>query len=164
MLGNGTCTLIPGCVRACAEEAMAGPLLQESRVRSPNTIPQAMSTFPSISSEDMTTMQRDDEAIGRLWYYWVRKHPPTLRQLMKEPKPARRLLREWKRVKQGNGVLYRVVQVNGQEVRQLILPGSLKDKVLRSVHDDLGHQAVEKTTSRTRGGCYLPEMVTDIAE
>ena len=83
---------------------------------------------------------------------------------MKEPKPARRLLREWKRVEQGNGVLYRVVQVNGQEVRQLILPGSLKDKVLRSVHDDLGHQAVEKTTSLTGGGCYLPGMVTDIAE
>ena len=44
VLGNGTGTLIPGCVRACAEEAMAGPLLQESRVRSPSTIPQAMST------------------------------------------------------------------------------------------------------------------------
>ena len=75
VLGNGTGTLIPGCARACAEDAMAAPLLQESRVRSPNTIPQAMSTFPSISSEDMATMQRGDEAIGRLWYYWVRKHP-----------------------------------------------------------------------------------------
>ena len=150
MLGNGAGTLIPGCVRACAEEAMAGPLLQESRERSPSTIPQAMSTFPSISSEDMATMQSSDETIGRLWYYWERKHPPPLRQLMKEPKPARRLLREWKRIKQENGVLYRVVQKNGQEVRQLILPGSLKDKVLRSVHDDLGHQAAVLTRDR----CY----------
>ena len=164
VLGNGTGTLIPGCVRACAEEAMAGPLLQESRVRSPSTIPQAMSTFPSISSEDMATMQRGDETVGRLWYYWERKHPPTLRQLMKEPKPARKLLREWKHIKQENGVLYRVVQNNGEEVRQLILPGSLKDKVLRSVHDDLGHQAVEKTTALTRDRCYWPGMVTDIAE
>ena len=164
VLGNGTGTLIPDCVRACAEEAMAEPLLQESRVRSPSMAPQAVSTFPSISSGDMVTMQRGDEAIGRLWYYWERKHPPTLRQLMKEPKPARRLLREWKRVKQEDGVLYRVVQVNGQEVRQLILPGSLKDKVLRSVHDDLGHQAVEKTTVLTRGRCYWPGMVADIAE
>ena len=76
VLGNGTGTLISGWVRACAEEAMAGPLLQESRVRSPSTIPQAMSTFPSISSEDMATMQKGDETIGRLWYYWERKHPP----------------------------------------------------------------------------------------
>ena len=72
---------------------------------------------------------------------------------MKEPKPVCRLLREWKRIKQENGVLYRVVQKNGQEVRQLILPGSLKDKVPRSVHDDLGHQAVEKTTVLTRDRC-----------
>ena len=164
VLGNRTGTLIPDCVRACAEEAIAGPLLQECRVRSPSMTLQAMSTFPSISGGDVATMQRGDEAIGRLWYYWERKHPPTLRQLMKEPKPARRLLREWKRIKQENGVLYRVVQVNGQEVRQLILPGSLRDKVLRSVHDDLGHQGVEKTTLLTRGRCYWPGMVADIAE
>ena len=139
-------------------------LLQESRVGSPSMPAQAMSTIPSISSEDMATMQRGDETIGRLWYYWVREHLPTLRQLMKEPKPARRLLRERKRIKQENGALYRVVQKNGQEVRQLILPGSLKDKALRSVHDDLGHQAVEKTTILTRDRCYWPGMVTDIAE
>ena len=83
---------------------------------------------------------------------------------MKEPKPACRLLREWKRIKQENGVLNRVVQKNGQEVRQPILSGSLKDKVRRSVHDDLGHQAVEKTTALTRDRCYWPGMVTDIAE
>ena len=146
VLGNGIGTLIPDCVRVCAEEAMAGPLLQESRVRSPSMAPQAMSTFPSISSGDTATMQRGDETIGKLCYYWERKHPPTLRQLMKEPKPARKLLRQWRRIKQEGGVLYRVVQVNGQDIRQLILPGSLKDKVLRSVHDDLDHQAVEETT------------------
>ena len=78
---------------------------------------------------------------------------PTFCQPMKEPKPVCRLLREWKRIKQENGVLCRVVQKNGQEVRQLILPGSLKDKVPRSVHDDLGHQAVEKTTALTRDRC-----------
>ncbi|KAL9983151.1 hypothetical protein ACROYT_G005283 [Oculina patagonica] len=85
-------------------------------------------------------------------------------KLMKEPKPARRLQREWKCVKQKHGVLNRVFQVNGQEIRQLILSGSLKDKVLRSVHDDLGHQAVEKTTVLTQGRCYWPGMVRDIAE
>lgn len=94
----------------------------------------------------------------------VTEIPPTFHQLMKEPKPARRLLREWKCVKQKHGVLNRVFQVNGQEIRQLILSGSLKDKVLRSVHDDLGHQAVEKTTVLTQGRCYWPGMVRDIAE
>lgn len=69
---------------------------------------------------------------------------------MKELKLACRLLREWKHVKVEGGILYHIVQVNGQEIRQLILPGSLRDKVLRSVHDDLGHQAVEKTMALTK--------------
>ena len=54
--------------------------------------------------------------------------------------------------------------MNGQKIRQLILPGSLKGKVLSLVHDDLGHQAVEKTTVLTQGRCYWPGMVRDIAE
>ena len=85
-------------------------------MRSPSMAPQ---TFSSISSGDMATMQRGDETIGRLWYYWVLKHSPTLCHLMKEPRPAHRLLRGWKHAKQENGVLHHVVQVNGQEVRHL---------------------------------------------
>jgi len=74
------------------------------------------------------------------------------------------LLGEWKRITEEDGILYRVVQVNGQEIKQLILPGSLKSKVLSSVHDDLGHQAVEKTTVLTRSRCYWPGMASEIAD
>ena len=90
--GRGQGTLVPECVRVCAEDTIASALLQESRIRSAVVAPQAVSTFPSISHEDMTVMQKGDEATGWLWYHWQRRHPPTLRQLMKEPKPARKLL------------------------------------------------------------------------
>ena len=53
--------------------------------------------------------------------------------------------------------------MNGQEIKQLILPSSLKSKVLSLVHDDLGHQAVEKTTVLTRSRCYWPGMASEIA-
>ena len=159
---RGTC--IPECVRVCVEEATADALLQESHVRSPSVAPKALSTLPSISTEDMATMQRGDEMIGRLWHYWKQKHPPTLCLLMKEPKPTLRLLGEWKRITEEDGILYRIVRVNGQEIKQLILPGSLKSKVLSSVHDDLGHQAVEKTTVLTRSRCYWPGMASKIAD
>ena len=92
----------------CAEDTIASALLQESRIRSAVVAPQAVSTFPSISHEDIAVMQKGDEATGRLWYHWQRRHPPTLRQLMKEPKPARKLLRKWKRIREEHGVLYRV--------------------------------------------------------
>ena len=84
-------------------------------------------------------MQKGDEATGRLWYHWQRRHPPTLRRLMKEPKPARKLLREWKRIREEHGVLYLVVQINGQGARQLILPGSL------------GHQGEYRKQRRLQG-------------
>ena len=83
---------------------------------------------------------------------------------MKEPKPARKLLREWKRIREEHGVLYRVVQINGQSARQLILPGSLKRNVLKSIHDDLGHQAVEKTKALARSRLYWLGMMADVAD
>ena len=83
---------------------------------------------------------------------------------MKEPKPARKLLREWKHIEEDNGVLYRAIRLNGSQVKQLILPRSLVNQVLKSVHDDLGHQAVEKTTLLTRGRCYWPGMLSDIGD
>ena len=159
--GWGRGTLVPECVRVCAEDTIASALLQESRIRSTVV---AVSTFLSISHEDVAVMQKGDEATGRLWYHWQRRHPPTLRQLMKEPKPARKLLREWKRIREEHGVLYRVVQINGQGARQLILPGSLKRNVLKSIHDDLGHQAVEKTTALARSRFYWPGMMADVAD
>ena len=159
---NGQGTLVPESVRVCAEDIIASALLQESHIRSMVVAPQAVSTFPSTSHKDV--MQKGDEATGRLWYHWQRRHPPTLRQLMKEPKPARKLLREWKCIKEEDGVLYRVVQINSQGARQLILPGSLKRNVLKSIHDDLGHQAVEKTAVLGRSRFYRPGMMADVAD
>lgn len=157
-------TLVPGCIRVCTEEAMGSELLHESRTRSSALAPKVTSTFPSISRGDMVIMQKGDKTVGRLWHYWEKKHPPTLRQLMKEEKSGRKLLREWKRIKEEDGVLYRVVQVNGRDTWQMLLPDSLKCKVLRSVHDDMGHQAVEKTTLLARSRCYWPGLASDVAD
>ena len=85
-------TPLPTCVTAFVEES-SETLVQESRVRSQHVAPKATSTFPSFSKKDLAAMQSNDESISRLWHYWKSKHPPTLRLLMKEEKPARKLLR-----------------------------------------------------------------------
>ena len=41
--------------------------LNELRIRPDVTAPAAMSTLPSISTEDMATLQRNDKHLGRLW-------------------------------------------------------------------------------------------------
>jgi len=151
--------LIPQCIVTAIEAISSQSLVKESRVRSQVVATQATSTFPSISKTDLVKLQSADVHISRLSYYWSSKHPPTIRQLMKEEKPARKLLREWKRIEEEEHLLYRVIQLRGQTVKQLILPESLKNDVLTSLHDDLGHQGVEKTIALIRNRCYWPGMV-----
>ena len=50
-----------------------------------------------------------------------------------------------------DNILYRVVQDSVQgELRQLVLPQSLKAKTLESVHDHLGHPGIERTLNLVR--------------
>nr|XP_006823845.1 PREDICTED: gypsy retrotransposon integrase-like protein 1-like [Saccoglossus kowalevskii] len=108
-------------------------------------------------------MQLADKTVGRLWYYWYSTHPPTNHQLMKETKSVRKLLRNWKRIHEEDGVLYCVVYDAGNKIKQLILPSMLKEKVLNAVHDQVGHQGAEKTTALVRSRCYWPSMLTEVA-
>ena len=48
------------------------------------------------------------------------------------------------------------------EIKQLVLPHSLKEKVLRSLHDDLGHQGIERTLQLIRTRFYWPRIHADV--
>lgn len=157
-------TLLPPLITAFVEELSSETLLQESQTRTQGVAPKIPSTLPSISKKDLTVMQTGDNSTSRLWHYWKLQRAPTVRQLMKETKNARKLLREWKRIKEEDSILYRVIHIHGQEVKQLILPDALKSKVMTSVHDDLGHQGIDKTTAIARQRCYWPGMSREIAE
>jgi hypothetical protein len=39
-----------------------------------------------------------------------------------------------------DGILYRVINTNGELVRQLVLPETCIATVMTSLHDDMGHQ------------------------
>ena len=53
-----------------------------------------------------------------------------------------------------DGVLYRIVMINGNSVKQVMLPENLKSQVMDAVHDQMGHQAVEKTLALVRVRCF----------
>ena len=88
--------------------------------------PAATVTFPSFSKYDMSKWQRDDTTIGRVWSFWEIGKIPTVLQLTKENKSTRKILREWKRLVNVDSVLYRIVVVNGNRVKQVLLPDNLK--------------------------------------
>ncbi len=74
------------------------------------------------------------------------------------------LLRQWDRFLERNGVLYhRVYSPNGgEEVLQLLLPAALKVDVLTQLHQQNGHQGIERTGELVRQRCYWPSMSSDI--
>lgn len=48
------------------------------------------------------------------------------------------------------------------QIKQVLLPQSLKEEVLCGLHDAHGHQGVERTFKLVRARCYWPGMFQDI--
>ena len=61
------------------------------------------------------------------------------------------------------GLMYRIVQdPKLGELTQLLLPATLREKVITSLHDDTGHQGLERSLQMIRERCYWPKMYSDI--
>ncbi|XP_028292970.1 uncharacterized protein K02A2.6-like [Gouania willdenowi] len=76
------------------------------------------------------------------------------------------LCRQWDRLQEMNGVLYRHTQRSdgGEDRYQLLLPACLKEEVLQQLHHGHGHQGLERTTDLVRQRCYWPLMHRDIKD
>ena len=74
------------------------------------------------------------------------------------------LARQWRRIREQEGILYREIQLPpARDVKlQLLLPKVLHKEVLVSLHDNHGHQGKERTTELIRQRCYWPKMRQDI--
>lgn len=118
--------------------------------------------LPSISPEDMAELQKDDPAIGRLHHYVSLDRRPNNRERSQETTEVRKYLRHLDRLVEKDGVLYRRVQGNGEDVYQLLLPVSLKNTVLKALHDNAGHQMTERTESLIRARCFWPTLQADV--
>lgn len=63
-----------------------------------------------------------------------------------------------------NGVLFRKRQGVMGVTHQLVLPRELRDMVLESLHDDMGHLGVECTLDLVRARFYWPKMSSVVEE
>ena len=108
-------------------------------------------------------MQIADPVISRLHYYRQNNRKPTPQERRGESRDAVTLLNQWDKVEEENGILYRIIQDPhcGQQ-KQLILPQKLKEKVLTSLHDGLGHQGTERTLHLIRDRRYWLGIHSDV--
>ena len=60
------------------------------------------------------------------------------------------------------GVLHLQAILHGEEVQQLVLTHCLQNKVLKSIHDDSGHQGLERTLELVQSQVFWPNMFKDI--
>uniref|UniRef100_A0A667X7X5 Gypsy retrotransposon integrase-like protein 1 n=1 Tax=Myripristis murdjan TaxID=586833 RepID=A0A667X7X5_9TELE len=125
-----------------------------------------VSVFLQPSSSDIRALQEADPLLKDILAHWRRQLQPTPVEKRQLPSLARALLKQWDRLVEKEGVLYRRVYRpdGGEEILQLVLPSALKQDTLTQLHQEHGHQGVERTTELVRQRCYWPGMTSDIKQ
>jgi transposase InsO family protein len=117
---------------------------------------QSTTALPRYTSEQLQEFQEQDPALGRFRKFWGDGCRPSGRKIRCEPRDVRLLLRQWSKVTEKAGVLYRKVIENGEALHQLLLPKCLQNMVMDSLHNQAGHQGSERTLALIRKRCYWP--------
>ena len=125
-----------------------------------------VSVFPSHTSPEIRLLQENDPVLGSVLRFWKRQTRPTLDERRLLPGKAKALLKQFDRLVEREGVIYRRAYRpdGGEEFLQLVLPAALTSDVLEQLHQEHGHQGMERTTELVRRRCYWPGMTADIKQ
>ena len=102
--------------------------------------------FSHVTPKEIAEFQQADNQISMV-YPWVREGKTPLKSVLYKTrsKTLRKLFHEFQRLTLKKEVLHRLYISEDMEYHQLVLPQKFHSKILRSVHDDMGHQGLEKT-------------------
>ncbi|RXN13837.1 Retrovirus-related Pol poly from transposon [Labeo rohita] len=111
-----------------------------------------------LSKEEIRQAQKDDKDIGVIVEHLQAGSRPPL-QWRSVNSPSKVLLREWDKLKlDEHGILCRQTS----QRTQLVLPTQFKRIVLKELHDEMGHQGLDRTTSLITDRFFWPYMQKDI--
>ncbi|KAI2665182.1 Retrovirus-related Pol polyprotein from transposon 17.6 [Labeo rohita] len=113
-----------------------------------------------------TAIKEGDPNIQEVLQGWDRETPLTREECQQLSKSSQTLLRQKDRLVKQDGVLYRRVfrPDGGEENLQFVLPAALRAEVLTQLHQQHGHQGMERTTELVRQRCYWPGMTAAVAK
>ncbi|KAL1263544.1 hypothetical protein QQF64_006283 [Cirrhinus molitorella] len=144
-------TVVPASVQQAVERE---PVYQVTQA--------VLQVFPSHSAADLKGLQEADPDIGRVLLFWRRKSFPSFEERRLLAKSSLTVLRQWDRLVEREGVLHRRIFCpdGREEIFQVLLPAVLRKDILRWLHEEHGHQGVERTTElvRQRHRLVWPEM------
>ena len=118
--------------------------------------------FHQVPSTTMAEHQIKDNQLAPV-LEWVRegKQPTKAAIYQVHSKNTRQLMYQFHRLILKDGVLHRLYIHNDVEYHQLVLPQRYHKKVLQSLHNDLGHQGIDRTLDLLRERVYWPTMTQD---
>lgn len=150
-------TVVPGT-------SLPPPLRQALQARGPEACLAAVQALPPHLPADIGALQQADPVILEVLAFWRQQRYPNWAERRQLSQPALALLKQWGRLTEQTGVVYRKVvrPDGGEEVLQVLLPVALKEKVLTEVHQNHGHQGVDRTLELLRQRCYWPGMTADV--
>ncbi|CAL9687717.1 unnamed protein product [Knipowitschia caucasica] len=123
-----------------------------------------VSALPSHSAAHLRSLQEEDPWLREVLGYLRQQTNPSPAERRLLSRPALALLRQRKRLVEQEGVLFRKTYRSdgGEEILQLLLPVSLRAETLGSLHQQHGHQGMERTAELVRQRCYWPGMFNDV--
>lgn len=119
-----------------------------------------LNSVSCVTPEHISAAQQDDPAIKEIISLKLRNWSPNEQDKRNMQRPTRRLLYEWNKLIVEDGILYRQTEQH----KQLVLPEKLKLKVLKTLHNDMGHVGADKVTHLARERFYWPNMLDDIED
>ena len=127
----------------------------------------ASSVLPSYSYADLISIQKGDESLGEVWHLWERQWDPGQGGLNSDQSTpeVKSWLREWLRLVERNGVLYRAVgDTSPGQVFQLLVPKQLQTDIKKAAHDQWGHQGVGRTLALIKNRCFWPSLNSQVKQ
>ena len=120
----------------------------------------SVTAAPTRTPTELARLQITDPVLKEVWYWWTLKRPPTEEERRRASSGARDLLKQWQRLEEQDGVLYRAVYLPPSKTltKQLLMPAALQTEVMQQLHDGHGHQGIERTTALIQERCYWPGM------
>ena len=115
--------------------------------------------FHQVPSTTMAENQAKDNQLAPV-LEWVRegKQPTKAMIYQVRSKNTQQLMYQFHRLILKDGVLHRLYIHNDVEYHQLVLPQRYHKKILQSLHNDHGHQGIDRTLDLLRERVYWPTM------
>ena len=155
--------LFKDTIKAICQATMASvPYCQSVTVDSfPSTAEEEMTPSDTLTVDDWREEQCRDKTINRVISIMRDGFRPRGERIRREPLQVQKFLRVYKKLILVDGVLYKTSSHDGQQVRLLVLPGSMRDVALQGIHDDVGHPGKDKTLWLAKQRYYWPGMEQD---